>query len=161
MLNIQLSPEVKKNLTIFATLFGIIVGITAILVTVTLLARSSWKTTLAKDVQIVLDGYSAGEYSVGEYLETDSNIATSSAVYSLIKKDNRRNEKYYGVIVRIPSILGPVPAVFICRENEDVVFAGYALDTGKAQNTIKLALSNSVMRYWENMIPKILEKTEK
>ncbi|MBR1404481.1 MAG: hypothetical protein IJ558_09910 [Treponema sp.] len=161
MRNFQLKPEVKKYLIIFATFFGIIFGITAILVTMTLVSRNSWKTALAQEMQVVLDDYSHGSFSVGKYLELNANISTSSAVYSLLKKDGNQTEKYYGVIVRVPSILGPVPAVFIYNEKKGVTFAGYASDLGKAGTTIQLSLSSGVMNYWEHMIPKILDKTEK
>ena len=159
MRSFHLRDDVKKNLIIFAIFFGIVFGITVLLVTMTLASRSSWKNGLAEDVQLVLNDYPENAYTVGKYLPLNSTFSTSAAVYSLLKKDDARNESHYGVIVRIPSILGPLPAVFIYSERSGVHFAGYAVDAGKASQTVTLELSSTVMKYWESMIPKIVAKT--
>lgn len=159
MRKFRLDNETKKILKIFSIFFGMIFGMCMLLVIFTVLARNSWKSGLALEVQHVLDSYPEAQYTVGKYLELDSTLSTSTAVYSLLKKDDRKNQKYYGIIVRIPSILGPVPAVFVYNENTGVRFAGYAIDNGKASDTVDKQISNSVMNYWENMIPKIISKT--
>ena len=159
MRKFRLDNETKKILKIFSIFFGMIFGMCMLLVIFTVLARNSWKSGLALEVQLVLDSYPEAQYTVGKYLELDSTLSTSTAVYSLLKKDDRKNQKYYGIIVRIPSILGPVPAVFVYNENTGVRFAGYAIDNGKASDTVVKQISNSVMNYWENMIPKIISKT--
>lgn len=159
MRKFRLDNETKKILKIFSIFFGMIFGMCMLIVIFTVLARNSWKSGLALEVQHVLDSYPEAQYTVGKYLELDSTLSTSTAVYSLLKKDDRKNQKYYGIIVRIPSILGPVPAVFVYNENTGVRFAGYAIDNGKASDTVCKQISNSVMNYWENMIPKIISKT--
>ena len=159
MRKFRLDNETKKILKIFSIFFGMIFGMCMLLVIFTVLARNSWKSGLALEVQHVLDSYPEAQYTVGKYLELDSTLSASTAVYSLLKKDDRKNQKYYGIIVRIPSILGPVPAVFVYNENTGVRFAGYAIDNGKASDTVVKQISNSVMNYWENMIPKIISKT--
>ncbi|MCR4821579.1 MAG: hypothetical protein K5873_01750 [Treponema sp.] len=160
MRKINMSPQAKQNLITYAIFFGIIFGMTAILVTFTLLSRNSWKNSLAVEVQHVLDAYPEGTYTVGKNLYLNSTLSTSTVVYTLLKKDQRRNQKYYAILVRIPSILGPLPAVFIYSENTGVSFAGYAVDNGKAGATVDRQLSSMVMKYWEDMIPKIIEKTQ-
>lgn len=159
MRKFRLDNETKKILKLFSIFFGMIFGMCMLLVLFTLLARNSWKSGLALEVQNVLDSYPEAQYTVGKYIELDSTLSTSTAVYSLLKKDDRKNQKYYGIIVRIPSILGPVPAVFVYNENTGVKFAGYAVDNGKASGTVGKQISNSVMNYWEDMIPKIISKT--
>lgn len=159
MRKFRIDNETKKILKIFSIFFGMIFGMCMLLVIFTVLARNSWKSGLALEVQHVLDSYPEAQYTVGKYLELDSTLSTSTAVYSLLKKDDRKNQKYYGIIVRIPSILGPVPAVFVYNENTGVRFAGYAIDNGKASDTVGKQISNSVMNYWEDMIPKIISKT--
>ncbi|MBR1535981.1 MAG: hypothetical protein IJ630_03480 [Treponema sp.] len=160
---INIEEKTKRSLKIFSIFFGMIFGMTAILVTLTLASRSSWKLGLAFEMQQVLERYDEGTYTVGKNIPLSSNISTSAAVYSLLKKDMKANERHFGVIVRIPSILGPVPAVFIYSEKNkksDIKFAGYALDNGKATSMIKIQSSSNVMKYWEDMIPKIISKTE-
>lgn len=160
MRKINIKPETKKQLTIFSAFFGIIFGLTAILVVSTLLSRSSWKEGLSREVQSVLDSYSPNEYSVGEYLPVNSSFSTSAAVYS-VHKSGHGSAKNYAVIARIPSILGPLPAVFIYDDGGNVFFAGYAVDNGKAEKTVSVTLSRSVMNYWEKLVPELVGKTGK
>lgn len=157
---IKLNSEMKKQLVSFSIFFGIVFFLTVILVTFTLLSRNSWKSGLALEMQLVLDSYQETKFTVNKNLPVESTLSSSVAVYSLLKRDVRKDEKYYGVIVRMPSILGPLPAVFVYSEAAGVSFAGYAIDNGKASATVAMPLENTVMRYWEDMIPKIIAKTE-
>lgn len=159
MRRIRIDHETKRILKSFAIFFGMIFGMTALLVTFALISRSSWKKGLALEMQHVLDSYSAAQYTVGKNLPIESGLSTGAAVYSLHKRGEQKNERYYGVIVRIPSILGPLPAVFVYSELLGVFFAGYAIDNGKASETVGRQISSNVMKYWEDMIPKIIRKT--
>ncbi|MBQ0052581.1 MAG: hypothetical protein KBT11_11060 [Treponema sp.] len=151
--------EIKKIAISFGKFFGVVFGLFAILITVILLSRNSWKNGLATEMQKVLDVYSPKTYTVSKYIELNTPISTSSSVYSLIKKGSSSAEKYYGVLIRVPTILGPVPAVFIYKENSSVYFAGFATDTGKASDLINLKTTSSNMKYWESQIPLIIEKS--
>ena len=156
---IHIDDKTKKIIRNFSILFGIILGMAIILVTTNFLSRSSWKTGLAIEMQTVLDSYDAQKFTVGENLHIKSSVSTSVAVYALQKKGAKSAEKYYGIIARMPSLLGPLPAVFIYDEKQ-VIFAGYAIDNGKAAETVGMKASNNVLKYWETMIPKIVAKTE-
>ena len=160
MRKFRLSAKSKKILKLFSIFFGLIFGMCMLLVIFTVLSRNSWKSGLALEVQHVLDSYQEVHYTVGKYVELDSTISTSAAVYTLHKKDNNKNQKYYGIIVRIPSILGPLPAVFIYCDSGTVNFVGYAVDNGKASDTASKQISSSMINYWEEMIPKIIAKTK-
>lgn len=160
MLKINIASETKKNLKTFSIFFGIIIGMTIILITATLLSRNSWRSGLGLEMQKVLDSYSHGKYTVGKYVPIESNLSASTAVYTLVKKDGNKSLKHYGVIARIPSMLGPLPAVFIYNERDNVIFVGYAVDNGKAQPTVEMAVSNNIIKYWEELIPKIILKLQ-
>lgn len=160
MPRINLDPATKKNIVSFASFFGMIFAMTVILVVFTLLSRNSWKNGLAFEMQRVLDSYPAAQYTVGANMRLDSSLSSSAAVYKLIKKDDRKSEKYYGIIIRIPSILGPLPAVFIYNENLGASFAGYAVDNGKASDTAEIHISSSVIKYWEDKLPDIIAKAK-
>ncbi|MBQ9908872.1 MAG: hypothetical protein IJM48_03640 [Treponema sp.] len=160
MRKIRISARSKRILRLFLIFFGMIFGMCMILVAFTALSRNSWKSGLALEVQHVLDSYQEGHFTVGKYVELESALSTSTAVYTLFKKDDHKNQKYYGIIARIPSILGPVPAVFIYTESGGVKFAGYAVDNGRASDTVSKQISSNMMNYWENMIPRIMAKTK-
>lgn len=159
---VKISAEKKRYLISFSIFFGIIFGLTAILVTFTLISRNSWKAGLAVEMQHVLDSYESGDshFTVGKNITLNSTLSTSTAVYSLLKKGGKSGA-YYGVIVRIPSILGPLPAVFVYNENSGVFFAGYAVDNGKASDAVDIRIESNVMKYWEEMIPKIILKSQR
>ena len=160
MPRIRLDEEKKRILKDFSVFFGMIFGMALILAVLTLMSRNSWRNGLAIEVQHVLDSYQGEQYTVLRNLRLDSSLSTSAAVYSLLKKDGGQNERYYGVIVRIPSILGPLPAVFVYKERDGVFFAGYAVDNGRAEGAVSMRGSRNIIRYWEGMIPQIVAKTE-
>lgn len=157
----MLSTAAKKNLINFGILFGIIFGMCTLLVTTTLLSRASWEKGLKTELQNVLDDYEDESFTVNKFIKLNSTFSTSTAIYSLTK-DNGSNSNYYGFIIRIPSILGPMPAVFIYNPNtSDVKFVGYAIDLGKAIDTTNYKNANNVMSYWKKQIPIIFEKTDR
>lgn len=157
---IKLDTKSKKIIKNFLVFFGMVFGMIVVLIVFAFIARNSWRAGLAVEVQKVLDSYPHGQYTVGMNLPVNSTLSTSAAVYKLIKKDDRKNERYYGVIVRIPSMLGPLPAVFIYSENNGVFFAGYAVDNGKASATVGKRISSGILKYWEDMIPKIIASAD-
>ncbi len=112
-------------------------------------------------MQSVFNEYESGVYTVNKFIKTKSLISTSSAVYSVIKKGQKQNESYYGVIVRIPTIAGPSPAVFLYNEKFGVSFAGYAVDPAKAVNVVSARNSTAIIRHWEKQIPQIISRTLK
>ena len=155
----MLDKNSKKHLISYLCFLGIIVLMTAILVFFIIISRDSWKKGFPSEMQVVLDSYSSGTYLVGKYVDVKSTMSVSSAVYSLRDGKSGLNTKDYGVIIRIPSILGPVPAVFVCDENYKVAFAGYAGDLGKAKCAADLKISGGIISYWEKQVSIMMYKT--
>ena len=83
-------------------------------------------------------------------------MSVSAAVYEL-KKTVTTSEKDFAVIIRIPTIVGPEPAVFICN-SKTVNFVGYAINNGKARNILSENNSFNNISYWVKNIYNILEK---
>lgn len=155
----MLKSEIKKHSAFFGIFLGIIVVVFAVLVTVTLLARNSWKKGLSTEVQAVLNSYEKDSYTVNKFIDLNSPLATSSAVFSLIKKGAPSNSECYGIIIRIPTAAGPAPAVFVYNGGVEVLFAGFCGDFGKARGLFDIELSSENIRYWESRIPGIIEKS--
>lgn len=156
----MLKEDIKKHLTVYGTFLSFVVLTFAVLTTLTLLARNSWKTGLANEVQAVLNENYPDGYTVNKFIELDSLLNTNAAVYSLIKKGASNSDRFYGVIVRIPSVVGPLPAVFIYNEGTQVNFVGFATDVGKANDLVNVKMASGNMNYWESMIPKIIKKSK-
>lgn len=160
----MLKSEIKRNAALYGIFLGIIVGVFAVLIAMVFLSKNSWKNGLSVEVQSVLNDYEKDTYTVNKFIELNSPLSTSAAVYSLIKKGSPANEIYYGVIVRIPSVTGPAPAVFISGEKDlsgkyKFQFAGFAEDFGKAKDLSDVKLLSSDISYWETVVSKSLEKS--
>lgn len=153
----MLRLDVKRHATLYGIFFGIIFFVFALLITVTLLSRNSWKSGLAGELQLVLNNYEKDTYTVNKFIDIKSPFSTSAALYSLIKKGAKSDESYYGAVVRIQTIAGPAPAAFV-YSGKQVVFAGFCEDFGKAESLADFTLSNANIRHWENMIPRIVGK---
>lgn len=156
----MLDRETKNNLRIFGTFLGTLTLMTGILVAATALAKGPKDALLALDVQRVLDRYEPGGYAVGSAVELRSAFSTSAAAYSLSRAGAEGGEPCFGVIVRIPTIFGPMPAVFVCSGAEPAAFAGYAVDAAKAMDLDSTRLSRGVLGYWQRTIPKILARRQ-
>ena len=174
----MLKSDVKRHAALYGIFFGIIFFVFAVLITMTLLSRNSWKNGLASELQLILNNYEKDTYTVNKFIDLNSPLSTSAAVYSLIKKGAKSDEFYYGAVVRIQTITGPAPAAFIysgkklqvqaakgqtpasdfSKNGENVFFAGFCEDFGKAESLADIRLSNANMSHWENMIPRIVKK---
>lgn len=164
MLKSEIKSEIKKHSALYGIFLGIVVVAFALLTALTFASRSSWKNGLASQIQKSLNRYESETYTVNKFIEIKSPLSTSAAVYSLIKKGASQNESCYGVIIRIPSLTGPAPAVFVCDLKSSgekyVHFAGFAEDFGKAAALADARLLSSGIGYWESVIFKVLDKIE-
>ena len=156
----MLDKATKNNLRIFGTFLGMCVVMTGILVLAIVLSKSSKSAFLAADMQRVLDQYEPNGYTVGKEFNIKSSFATSAAAYSLDHVGEGAGEQCTGIIIRIPTLFGPMPAVFIYAPEKPVVFAGYAVDTAKATELDTTLLSKIIFNYWKKTIPKILARRE-
>lgn len=176
----MLSSDVKRHAALYGIFFGAIFFVFAALIIMTIFSRNSWKNGLASELQLVLNNYEKDTYTVNKFVDLNTPLSTSAAVYTLIKKGAKSDEAYYGAVVRIQTITGPAPAAFIYSVKKpasqaskgfqspasgefvytgaEVRFAGFCEDFGKAESLADIRLSNANMSHWENMIPRIVKK---
>lgn len=138
----------KKNLARYAILVALASVMAALLVVSSIFSRGSWRRGLSAEVQSVLDR-SGLDYSVGEFLEQKSLMSTSSAVYRI---SGGAGEEGLAVIVRVPSLIGPVPAVFVSVSG-DFEFVGAAGEYGGASPLLDYRLSSGIIDYWRKVLP--------
>lgn len=160
----MLKSELKRHAALYGIFLAIIICVFGVLVAMTFASRNSWKNGLSHEIQGFLNSFSEETYTVNKFIDINSPFATSSAIFSLIKKGADSNEIYYAVILRIPTITGPAPAVFICEEKSaskkrSVSFAGFCEDFGKAADLADSRLSPSNIDYWKSIVLKIIEKS--
>ncbi|MDE6774351.1 MAG: hypothetical protein K2J14_06970 [Treponemataceae bacterium] len=149
--------ELKAACKKYGIFFGIMAGMTAVVLCVSLLAHGSWRHGLAQTAQTTLDTYFPGAYVVGDFLEIKSTMTTSAAVFA-VRRADVAERPVCCVIVRIPTVAGALPALFLYEPRDGVQFVGYALDLGKAAHVLNRTVQGSTIAYWQKRIPLMLEK---
>ena len=152
-----MKAKTKKNLVIYGSFFGILLAMLAAMFAAVWGARPSWKKGLAAEIQSVLEK-SGGDVRVGGFIELDSMISTSGALYSLEGNDVGGK---LALVIRVPSLVGPVPAVFTCaRDGSGVSFEGYAGDFGRTAPVLSSRISRGIMNYWISLVPRIVSRAK-
>ncbi len=149
----------SKNKTMDFKKFGVFASICfllfVIVISFSFLAKKFWDEGLKKQTVDCLTEYCADQnYTVQEYISAASGLSTSSAIYKL----NRQNS--YAVIIRVMTMYGPLPAVFVC-ENGSARFITYLHIDSFSKKEIISSSENSQIVYWENRIPQIVEQSLK
>lgn len=121
------------------------------------LGRNSWKNSLRKNVEKVYSNYAENKYTVGEYIKVKTPLMTNVAVYSLTAEDVKEDDYVYAVIARIPTLYGPVAAVFHydSQNSDKAQFVDFANISGEMKGKIADAAVNSQIEYWAKKIPAI------
>ncbi len=124
----------------------------------TYLGRSSWEKSLRKNVEKVYSTYSENKYKVGDYIKVKTPLMTNVAVYSLSADDMKEDDEVYAVIARIPTLYGPVAAVYHydSQASDSASFIDFANVSGEMKEKVANAAMNSQIEYWSKKIPKII-----
>lgn len=134
---------------------GILAGIFAVLVLFTLLGRNSWKAGLKEKIAQVLNDNLIEGYELTSWVRLRSGLTTSASAYSVSSKDG---SAHYALIIRIPTLYGPVPAVYTCSSSQSPArFIGFAGMNEAASLRIESAALHSQIEYWGKRIPEFLE----
>ncbi len=142
-----------KNLAIFLGFCLLNIGI---LTGSIFSSKGFWYKGLQKSVQKTLNEYSPNTYRTKEFIKLQSGISLNCASYECLNL--RTNQDCVAVILRIPSITGAAPAVFIYNHDGSVLFAGYAVKNGRAQNLMNPKFASGNIEYWIKKLPEILTK---
>lgn len=147
-----------KTLLIKCGIFcGILAGFFAVLVLFTLLGRNSWKNGLKKETSQVLKDNGIENIQLGNWVKIKTALTVSVSVYEAISENTENTEnEMYAVIIRVPTLYGPVPAVYIYSDKNGAQFIGFSHIAGKTNSHIKASSENSQIEYWKNKIPVIL-----
>ncbi len=148
--------KIIEKLKIYGIFLGIIVFLFLISVLMIFASRSSWQKGLKNEVQTVLREKSLTQYTVSDFIKIDSSISYSAAVFHL--KSSTGSDKNYAVIVRINSLYGPLPAVFLYNKNRGTEFVGLASVHGRIQKIFEESQSSIRLEYWNKKVPQIIQK---
>ncbi|MBO4533262.1 MAG: hypothetical protein J5726_06140 [Treponema sp.] len=148
----------KKFFTNYAFFLLILVFVFGILIYPVLASKKSWSVNLGNSVQKVLDEYENGRYKVTGAVEINKPITTSCAAYTV--NDTTANKTVNAIIIRITTLYGPLPAVFIydpSAYSDKVVFAGYSSLHGRVRTQLTYDSPDKRREYWQKKVPDIFE----
>ena len=148
----------KKFWRIFGCFIGIIVFFIAVLTGMIKLSEKKWTSGLKNAVQNVLDENEPGVWKVGNSIPLDSAFSTSAGLFEL--RSTESAEKNCVLIIRIATLYGHMPAVFI-YSNRGVRFEGYAAVHGRVKKLLEEKYADSSISYWIERIPSVIETAEK
>ena len=140
------------NYAFFLLILSVLFGI---LIYATVLSRKSWNNNLSKSVQKVLDEYDLGTWTVNESIAINKPIGVNCAAYQI--KNNKNNSSAKAIILRVTTFYGPLPAVFIYNDDENISFAGFSSLHGRVRQEAESNKSDKRIKYWQSKIPEILK----
>jgi hypothetical protein len=136
-------------------LSGFLAAFFVLLLLSTVLSRSSWKNGLRKEIQEVF-AENLIDAEISSWIKIKSVFTTQASVYSLTKK-NPSDAENFAVIARIPTLYGPVAAVFLWSSaDENAKFLGLSHTDFSMAQKIESASLNSQIASWEKRIPKFI-----
>ncbi len=151
----------KNNISykVFFKNYGIVVAylviIFGILIYITKVSQKFWSNNLRNTTQILLDEYNPNEWTVGNNIRIKNPLSQSAACYEARNKKN--GEMYKTVIIRVQSLYGPTPAVFVVDKNNTVTFIGYSSIHGQVKKQLLNNIYNKRLLYWQSRIPEIIK----
>ncbi len=151
--------EPKKLAVNLGFFTGVVLVLFVLLSLMAFAARPTWEERLQRRVAQTVERLYPGEYVAGERVPLRGSHATSAAAYELVPVSGQVRGPVYGVIVRIATLYGPLPAVYRYSPQAGAEFIGFAVfdpHIGK-EAAITESLRNSLqVRRWEERIPKLL-----
>lgn len=141
----------RTRLIKFGILIGTVLVLLGLLFLFTFLSRSSWSSGLSSEIGKVLSDNGI-ECTVGKMDDVRSGVSANLVSFSL------DGDPRHAVMVRIPTLYGPIPGVFIySSETSSARFIGFYGVKGMAEDAILSAARESQVSYWERKIPKVME----
>ena len=154
----QTNTKTQKNTMLIKYLYflGILVVITAILVSFTLLSRKTWQSGLKEQVaQVLQQSKKDTSYTIDDGIDIKTAFSTIGIVFTVKEKGSKTSE--YAVLLRVATLYGPLPALFLYTPENEVKFVTFITFGGKAEQQIENISKYSQIAYWSKKVPSIVE----
>ncbi len=152
--------DIKKISVEYGLFLAIVIVAFAIICLLVFSSRGVWDKNLRKQVELVMENSFASEYRLGDPIEVNNTFSVSAAAYELFDQSQQTDSCVaHGIIIRVPSLYGPVPAVFIQTEDGLVEFVGVAENDGNTMKELAIIenLKGSIqIDKWKARIPHIV-----
>ena len=152
----MLKREMLLQLRTYGIFFGLLFGFATILIVLTLLVQPSWKRGLASELQTALDAYYPDTYTVGSPIDLHSLYTTGCGAYSVHSTESA--QALTAVVLRIQTLAGATPAVFLYETQQGVRFIGYVVPAGTSAAIFEKNTSIKGLQYWERQVELILKR---
>lgn len=154
--------ENNFNSKVFWQKFGITAGLIVFffstIFVLSFVSRKTWEKGLRQTIETLLAEKNETDWIIGKNIYLNSPIDSSAALFEMREKNSV--EKNYVIIIRVVTLFGHMPAVYIYNKNTGVRFVGYSSVKGKVRNMLDRTYTDSSMAYWSEKIPAIVKTAE-
>lgn len=149
----RFSKEALQEYGIFA---GCIVLLAIVLSVAAIFTKGAMHAGIKTEIARVLEEAEPGVWHIGDFVDFAVPASSSAACFSV--KGGSGNA--YTCIVRMETIYGPLPAVFISDGKHTARFIGIAGLHGRVYDAIESSGAKSQIRYWAERIPVLIRQQE-
>lgn len=142
----------------FGICAGLIFFLFGTLFLMTFFSRNAWYKGLKVQIESLLQEKEETEWVIGKPVYLNSTFDSRACLFEMREKNNV--EKNYVIIIRIATLFGHMPAVFIYNKNNGTRFIGYCSVKGKVRRLLDRAYTDSSMTYWSDRVPEIIKHAE-
>ena len=149
----RFSKEALQEYGIFA---GGIVLLAIVLSAAAIFTKGAKQSGIKTEIVRVLEEAEPGVWHIGNFVDFAAPVSSSAACFSA----KSGNASGYACIVRLETIYGPLPAVFISDGKHTARFIGIAGLHGRIYAAIESGGAKSQIRYWAELIPRLIRIEE-
>ena len=149
----RLSKEALQEYGIFA---GGVVLLFLVLSVAVIFTKNGFQSGIKTEIVRVLEEAEPGVWQVGDFVDFAVPVSSSAACFSA----KSGSDSGYACIVRMETMYGPLPAVFISDGMHTARFVGIAGLHGRIYAAIESGGAKSQIRYWAERIPRLIRREE-
>ena len=151
--------KMKELLRIYGIFLGILIFMLGIIIGAVKISERRWENKLRAAVVKVFSENTEDERQIGKFIKIKSPASLNAALYEI--NDLRSASKDYALILRVQTLYGTVPAVFLYNKDGGAKLIGFAAISGRIKRLLQDDSSNPRISYWEKRIPEIVNDTLK
>ena len=151
--------KMKELLRIYGIFSGILIFMLGIIIGAVKISERRRENKLRAAVVKVFSENTEDERQIGKFIKIKSPVSLNAALYEI--NDLRSASKDYALILRVQTLYGPVPAVFLYNKDGEAKLIGFAAISGRIKRLLQDDSSNPRISYWEKRIPEIINDTLK
>ena len=118
------------------------------------LSSARWERGLRSVVEKTLSENTDFNGKVGRFVRIKSPFSLSAALFEL--EPPLSDGADYAIVIRVQTMYGPFPAVFVYSKDSGAHFIGFAAVSGRIKRLLEDSPSDARIRYWTAKIPAIM-----